>query len=180
MLNQSVGSVVISNCAATSNNAITGGGISNHGALQIDQSTVSNNSVTPNDTNLFPTVQGGGVYNSGTLTITSSTIANNEVVCGSGPPEAYGAGIYNVGTMTLINCTIAGDRTFKGVGGGIYNDGPSVQVTNCTISNNLVTLVSGESLIHRERRQLSSPTISLPAITLPEITAGVLLPRVTT
>ena len=115
---------------------MTGGGISNRGSLQIDQSTISTNS-SGSIEGVAPIVQGGGIYNSGTLTITNSTIANNRASYGAGPPDAYGAGIYNLGTLTLTNCTITGNSTFKGDGGGVYNKGGNVQITNCTIANNL-------------------------------------------
>jgi hypothetical protein len=137
LLNQSSGAVEIQNCVITGNSALTGGGLSNHGVLNLEESTISNNGATPNFSEIFAFTAGGGIFNAGTLTIVSSTISGNGAFSSeSGPPTAFGGGLYNNGTLTIVNCTISGNQMFKGDGGGISNEGGSVTITNSTISAN--------------------------------------------
>jgi hypothetical protein len=88
--------------------------------------------------------QGGGILNDhATLTILNSTVTGN---------YAYyaGGGIYNDAsngggaTLSLMNSIVNGniaghsDKPYGGgAGGGIYNDGGTLMITNSTVSNNL-------------------------------------------
>jgi len=109
-----------------------GGGIYNDGKLQVQNSTLANNSTTGS---------GGGISNWNILTVTNSTISGNTSSAGgggifnyktlwiqnstlSGNTASYGGGIENssTGALTMINNTIS-DNTTTYSGGGIYNDG---------------------------------------------------------
>jgi fibronectin-binding autotransporter adhesin len=47
----------------------------------------------------------------------------------------YGGGVYNAGALSLTGCVVSNNTAAIG-GGGIYNAGGSVTLTNCTISGN--------------------------------------------
>jgi hypothetical protein len=147
-----------------------GGGIHSNGILTIDNSIISDNSVTPRAPNpgraggIFSsgsleitnsTIRnnnggstGGGILSGGPMTITSSTVTDNETI-GSGGGIVCGSG-------TIRNCTISGNTAvFKdsGNGGGIYSGGGTLTITNSTISGNSadrhgggINLVSGGTL----------------------------------
>jgi hypothetical protein len=118
-----------------------GGGILNdHAILTIDSCAVQNSFA-------FQFNSGGGVYNDGsagsaTLTILNSTVSGN---------YAYfaGGGIYNdtsnggTATVSLMNSTVNGnvavhnDYPFGGgEGGGIYNGGGELMISNSVVNNN--------------------------------------------
>ena len=76
------------------------------------------------------------IHVSGTSVISGLTIQN-----GSPPPSpptsAFGGGIFNQGsTLTLTNCTVSGNAVSNAFGGGIAQIGGAVNLTNCTVSNN--------------------------------------------
>jgi parallel beta-helix repeat protein len=118
-----------------------GGGILNdHAVLTMDRCAVQNSFVADYSS-------GGGVYNDGsegsaTLTIHNSTVTGN---------HAYyaGGGIYNdaynggSATLSLMNSTVDGNVAAYdgfpaggGEGGGIYNGGGELMITNSVVSNN--------------------------------------------
>jgi hypothetical protein len=118
-----------------------GGGILNdHAILTVDGCAVKNSFALESSS-------GGGVYNDGsggsaTLTILNTTVSGN---------YAYyaGGGIYNdaynggSATLSLMNSTVDGNVAAYngfpaggGEGGGIYNGGGELMITNSVVSNN--------------------------------------------
>lgn len=98
----------------------SGGGISNSGALTLDNIVMSGNSAS----------FGGGIFNDtgSPLTINNTTLSSNLASGG-------GAGIYNnFGIATITNSTLSSNS--GGTGGGIENFGGTVTITNCTLSGN--------------------------------------------
>lgn len=87
---------------------------------------------------------GGGIYNEGTLSATGLELRNNAARSANG-----GGGLFNAALATLENCVIDGNQggSIGGAGGGIHNTTRSggaaadnatrLQITNCTISNNI-------------------------------------------
>jgi hypothetical protein len=120
-------SPAIVSCTFTSNtSAMFGGGIFN------DPLTVATiiNSVFSGNFSQF----GGGMLNSGRAKVTGCTFTNNSVA-------SYGAGVYNSGAAivsTYSNCIFSGNYTinFGGGGGGMFNNGTSVTMINCTLQGN--------------------------------------------
>ena len=74
-------------------------------------------------------VNGGGIYNAGMLSMVDCTIANNQA--------GDGGGIYNEGMLYMDRCCVSGNFAAYN-GGGVFNDGGLVWLTNCTISGNTV------------------------------------------
>jgi hypothetical protein len=106
-----------------------GGGIHNSGQLSITNSTISGNQTAAGFTN----GEGGGIMNTNTLTITNSLITNNTGYTGGG----IGNLVTN-GSTTLIGTTISGNQSLTGGGITAFNN---TTITNCLISNNIVTAV---------------------------------------
>ncbi|MGJ8673162.1 Ig-like domain-containing protein [Rubritalea sp.] len=133
--------------------SVAGGGIRNNngGVAQIENSTISGNSVTGN-------ARGGGVYNqctpfvsdpehpeitrfeSSRVTLRNSTISNNLAIGLAFDFEVpvYGAGIYNasdnlgVAELNIYSCTVFQNRVSEGLngarnGGGLYNTGVAIK-----------------------------------------------------
>ncbi|MBL1209701.1 choice-of-anchor Q domain-containing protein [Geminocystis sp. GBBB08] len=128
---------------------VNGGGISNRGELEINNTTIIDN---------ISDVNAGGIYNSGNLQILNSSIINNaaNVFIYYVDKIEGGGGILNSETGTLIvrNSTISGNRaTLSGNenetfpngagGGGILSDGASVVIVNSTIVNNVAPVGAG-------------------------------------
>ena len=134
-----------------------GGGISNDGAL-----TINDSSILENEAQGSPG-SGGGIYNDGTLTVARTIIDGNSA-------DDTGGGIDNRGNLTVIDSTISGNSaatqgagiysntsaspvdvsntTVSGNsadtrGGGIYNTGNQMTVRNSTISGNTAGLTGG-------------------------------------
>ena len=149
--NLSTGTVNVTNSMVTSNSVGGlccgggGAGIDNFaGAVNINYSTVSENSFIENSNTSGFIYYGGGILTScfnvcGTLTVTGSTISNNSAVIGGG---IFGG----EGTVNIINSTISGnfadasqyDPTMQGAngGGGISVRFGNLNVTNSTLSGN--------------------------------------------
>ena len=127
----------------------SGGGVYNAGTMTVTGSTISGNDAYP-----AASGAGGGIFNGGILTVTNSTISGN-TADGGGPDDdgGQGGGIYSDNLdddskLKIVNSTISGnsataaapddsgDAGSGGEGGGIYNDGPPLTVTNSTISGN--------------------------------------------
>jgi hypothetical protein len=107
-----------------------GGGIDNSGTVNLNSSTVSDNSV--NGSGLC----GGGIYNAtgAAVTVTTSTISGNF----ANAPDTGGGGICNAtgAVVTVTNSTISGNSAPNdGAGGGIFNHG-TLTLINATIANN--------------------------------------------
>jgi CSLREA domain-containing protein len=111
------GTLTVTNSTFSGNSApLVAGGIYNDGTVTVTNSTFSDNS----------TLFGGGIYNDGTLTVTNSTFSGNSTVVGVGVGVGVGGGILNEGTVTVTNSTFSGNSA--GGGGGIYNDGGTVNL----------------------------------------------------
>jgi len=134
------GTLTVIDCTITNNFAESGGGIYNHNTgylIVSDGSTISKNTAKN---------WGGGVYNNfGTLTVIDSTISDNTSlgtsVFISGFEVGGGGGIFGQnnaqGSVTISNSTITGNKAINSGGGGIYNNGGTLIVTNdSTISDN--------------------------------------------
>jgi hypothetical protein len=120
------GTVTVSNCALSGNSATYGGGIYNfRGTLTVNASILSGNTAAK---------EGGGIFNEGfSLTVNKSTLSGNTATTGDG------GGIEDLGGyLTLSHSIINAQNKAGGNGGGIaienYNTGI---VNNCTISGNL-------------------------------------------
>ncbi len=84
---------------------------------------------------------GAGLYSESTVIATGCTISGGNAIGGAGssPGSGTGGGIYNVDTLALASCTIASNSVSGSsfdFGGGIYNVGVSLGVTNSTIADN--------------------------------------------
>jgi N-acetylneuraminic acid mutarotase len=116
-----------------------GGGVLNdHGTL-----TVSNCSLTGN-----ASYYGGAIYSDGsgggaTLTVVNSSVSSNYAYDAGGGiyNDAHNGGMATLSLMTSsVNSNTAADSGIgfaAGDGGGIYNSGGMVTITNCAVSNNL-------------------------------------------
>ncbi len=100
-----------------------GGGIRNDGTLTVTNTTLSGNSAGGGG--------GGGIFNVGMLTMTNTTLSSNTATGVFGD----GGGIFNQGTLTVTNCILSSNTATAG-GGGIYNSGGMVTMTNSTLSGN--------------------------------------------
>jgi hypothetical protein len=118
-------------------NGNSGGGIFNVGSVQLSDSTVSGNAV------------GGGLYNGGTVVLSNSTVSGNTVAGGiinagtltlrkstvTGNSGIFGGGIYNSGTVNLSDTTVT-HNTAEIDGGGIYNSGGTVTLSDSAVTGN--------------------------------------------
>jgi hypothetical protein len=146
--------LTLSNLTVADGGGLRPNGISNDGTLEVNNSTLSDNSasgivnfngtVTVSNSTLSGNsdgFSGGGIANfHGTVTVSNSTLSGNSAV-------VEGGGISNTGgTLTVSNSTLSGNSVnsdqFPG-GGGISNNGGTVTVSNSTFSGNSATLVGG-------------------------------------
>jgi len=127
------GALTLNNCTISSNVAVQGGGggIYNDGSGGSAMLTITN--CTINGNSAWP---GGGIYNYlGTVTITNSTLSGN-LDTGSNA----GGAIINQGTLTITGSTFSGNSSTSG--GAIYNAGfnlaaiSTLAITNSTFSGN--------------------------------------------
>jgi hypothetical protein len=129
-----------------------GGGINNSANLVVNRSTLSGNNAQ----------WGGGISNGGTLTISNSTLTGNAAKGRSFSP-AKGGGIYNVGQLTINKSTLNENTAFSGVGGGagggIWNGGAAMLITNSTIAGNS-TAGAGGGIYNAGNLKISSSTVS--------------------
>lgn len=73
---------------------------------------------------------------SGTVSITGVTIRHGSFANGAATTATKGGGIRNGGNLTLTNSTVTANRSRTG--GGIYNEGPLIELTNVNVTNNSV------------------------------------------
>jgi CSLREA domain-containing protein len=105
------GTLTLSNSVVNSNSATSNGGaINNGGSMLVSNSTFAANKAA----------SGSAIYNTGALTMTYSTVAGNTASASGGIYNASGA------TLKAANSTFAGNT---GTGSGIYNSG-ALAVTN--------------------------------------------------
>ena len=117
--------MTVTNCTFSGNSGGSGGAIDNTGTMTVTNSTFSGNSGAT----------GGAIYNAGTMTVTNSTFSGNSATTGVIPPIDDGGAIYNAGTMTVTNSTFSGNSA-HGDGGGLYNHGPLLNMTNTIVAGN--------------------------------------------
>jgi len=128
------GSVTIYSSTFSGNQASYGGGISNAGELWMDNSNVIRNSASRS-----PDSTGGGILN------TASSQATISYCHFLGNSSSYAGGIGNVGGMLIISGSTVSENTSSHVGGGIQNSSDGMLViTNCVISGNIVTGVGSQ------------------------------------
>jgi len=136
----STGLVTISESNIANNEAALEGGAlwnQNGTLMNIDTSTIDNNRAYGSGVN----DGGAGIFNNGGMVdINTSTISNNEASAGS----ASGGAIHNAhgGEVMVMRSTISGN-TVAGSGGGIFNNGNSVDVNATTIVFNEATNTGG-------------------------------------
>jgi hypothetical protein len=131
VLNQ--GTLTLSRCLVRNNRANCGGGVvSQGGALNIVNSTISGNIADGKAPPGLDCGSGGGIklVEGGRLTLANSTLRNNRA-------KKYGGGLHVSckSEASLSNCTISGNQADRR-GGGV-NSGGLVRLTNCTISGNI-------------------------------------------
>lgn len=99
-----------------------GGAIFNFGTLNMTGCTISDNEAH----------DGGAVMNYGVATLTGSTLSSNSAVDGG----AFNSGRDTwAGNVTLTDCVIT-DNAAVDYGGGLFLDGSTVVLENCTLANN--------------------------------------------
>ncbi|MBI9050987.1 MAG: sortase [Anaerolineaceae bacterium] len=145
--------VILDNLIISNGQAIDGGGINNHGTLNVNNSTFSGNSATEYGGGIFnrdgalnvdnstffgnsATEYGGGICNLGgssTLDVDNSTFSDNSAT-------EFGGGIYTSATLNVDNSTFS--RNSADYGGGIQNRG-TMDVDNSTFSDNSATSFGG-------------------------------------
>ena len=103
------------------------GGINNAagGNVVVENSTIAHNAA----------IGAGGILNRGSLVVRNSAIIFNSTDCCQ-----PGGGILNVGSLEIVNSTIAKNVAgqFSSGGGGIFNSGGLVSITNSTVRENRI------------------------------------------
>jgi hypothetical protein len=82
-------------------------------------------------------ILGGGILNEGKLTVDHCTITDNGYsrgMWGDSRPTTLGGGIYSSGDLTITSSTIS--RNDANCGGGIYNNGGNLILTDSEITGN--------------------------------------------
>ena len=131
------GTLNLNDSLVRGNSAVNaGGGISNRGILTLNNTTVEDN---------FGGGEAGGIYNGlGTLTLNDSNVNDNRSTVSSG-------GIANLDTLILNNSTVSGNSA-ENVGGGITSVSSttptSLTLIGSTVSGNSANLGGGISLAH--------------------------------
>jgi parallel beta-helix repeat protein len=139
ILDNSTGTLTLTDCIVTGNHADSGGGIAEEGGgiVNLTNCTVSNNTADDN---------GGGIVEDGggTINLSSCTVSGNTSTIDGGGIAEEGSG-----TVNLINCTVSGNSSVASgggttFGGGIAGDGGGIiNANNVTISNNRATTGGG-------------------------------------
>lgn len=126
------GTLTVRDCVLTGNSALFGGGIYNHGTLNVSGSNLSGNSAR---------IDGGGIENTGTLTISDSTLSGNSADIGH-HGGGDGGGIISFGTLSVNHCSLA-DNSASHDGGGILNWQGQLAVSGSTLENNSAGRLGG-------------------------------------
>jgi Leucine-rich repeat (LRR) protein len=104
-----------------------GGAVFNKGTLTVDNVIFDNNNAPKN--------HGGAIFNFSGLNISNSTFSNNSA-------SYFGGAIYNsevinyTNMVTISNSTFSNNIAINSAGGGISNDGGTVDITGSTFSSN--------------------------------------------
>ena len=162
------GTLTLTGCVVSGNNANGGGGILNLGTLTLNNSTVSGNAGGNGG--------GGGIHSRAvpagnptvSVTLNSSTVSGNT--------SSLGAGIYNnaatgnrLATLTILHSTISGNINSGSDGGGIFSiadlgGATNLRIANGTISGN--TAVRSGGLSHFSNGTGSVATANLTNTTI--------------
>lgn len=123
ILNSSLGgTVLVDKSTISGNEADIGAGILNFDLLELNSSTISDNTGT----------FGGGIHNAtpGRATVTNSTVSGNEV-------DLDGGGVLNSGggMMTVLSSTVSSNKAQR-FGGGVFNQG-NAELQNTILANNM-------------------------------------------
>ena len=123
--------VLIETSNILENQAITGGGIMNWGALDIVNSAIVDNTATANGGAL-------GVFG-GELTLINTTLSGNQADQNGGGIYSTNSFVLKLGNVTISDNTADADNNNNGTegGGGIYNgSGNSITIKNSIIAGN--------------------------------------------
>ncbi|MBI5876744.1 MAG: CSLREA domain-containing protein [Chloroflexi bacterium] len=122
-----------------------GAGISNGGALVLDNVSVLSN------TSASRVALGGGIYNSGRIEMLNSVVRGN-LASGASPTTTVagrGAGIYNLGHLTMTSSSVLSNSLVvsgtggDGSGAGIYNINVDLVMSASVIAGNVITANGG-------------------------------------
>jgi CSLREA domain-containing protein len=160
--NGNTGTLNVTSCTVSYNSVDAGGGgIDNSSGGTVN---ISNSMISGNRANFGGGMNNGTVFaNSETMNITNSTINGNSTVEIGGTPtglsnDRLGGGIYNeLGSLNISGSTISSNNTPRDAG-GIFNHGP-MSISNSTINNN-ITSGNGGGILNFGTMNLSGSTIS--------------------
>ncbi len=139
VLSETAGPEVV-DAAGVSTVTISGG--NSVGVIEVDAGTTADVTLLTISDGLA--TQGGGIDNGGTLTLVDVTLSSNRANNGIDTAGSGGA-IYNAGTLSITGGTLSGNAAIE-YGGGIYNDGGDVKVSDgCSIAGNGIFGVGGTS-----------------------------------
>lgn len=122
--------------------------------------TISHGKVTDDD--------GGGIRNHGTLTLDNVVVDNNSAVTSSFL-FVDGGGIYNTNILVITNSQITNNEG-NFTGGGIYDDGTSLSLSNVTISGNNA-VGSGGGGIGGGIASIASDSVTMDSVSITSNTA---------
>lgn len=133
LINGTGGNTTITGSSFDNNSSSeTAGAIYNDGTLNIDTTTITNNTAN-HHTPTSADGNGGGIYNSslGVLNVNQGTIVQNNTAAG------YGGGIANsVRGVITVNGAVIDSNTSQKNGGGIWNNGTAAVTGGTSITNN--------------------------------------------
>ncbi len=108
---------------------VLGGGIANHAALWIEQSTVAANGVSESCGFGLSSARGGGIANTAEAALVNVTLSGNAAYSSSQPGE--GSALYNAGTAVLAHVTSA--ENLPAGGAAIHGAGGILELANSLI-----------------------------------------------
>jgi len=124
--------MTLTHSTVTGNSAANGGGgIESNAYLNIDYSTISNNSVTASGA-----AGGGGVYASGAIVVHHSIISGNT-------SATVGGGIYSMYALNMVDSTLSGNAAQNGAGGGVFALYTGASLTSSTVTGNTASTKGG-------------------------------------
>jgi predicted outer membrane repeat protein len=132
-------SAILENCEITGNTGVYGAGVfASGGSPSLINCTITDNTVVTN--NLSYTAKGGGLYGLDThLRLENCTISGHlNADLGGG---AYFGGVSTMSNVVIVGGTIAGN-TAKSAGGGLYQTGGTLHLTDTIVENNGKTLAA--------------------------------------
>ena len=135
---------ITNNKISASTQTAEGGAIYNNGTLELNSSTVSDNTIETNGSG-----EGGAIYNNtnGTITIKNSNIANNKI--STSAQNSEGGGIYNSGNIIIENSNFENNLTSNGEKNDIYNNNGTISFTG-EGTTNILSGISGTGKITKE------------------------------